>query len=431
MAQAGFEELFARASRVDDAELFYRDLLGLVGPVGRAMPEQERAEDQPDPTTPSGLHLAPHSHVRRTCSGSTFTSAGSATAMSPSTMDPGFFTSSGALQFDHALDRRLIDLMVDHADYRKFLHADSIRRRWPSDGDRIRVALVDLTGPAKLCRPGYAGWGSTQPMRGSSTAKIAIIYAAHQVVFDLDRMAKAQGCTTAAQLEAFALGTAWSSLTCKPKIRELVDIDASVSPVRVTMKSSLSTSLDQIVFGSDGNRHASNTLLRLGFEYVGSLLWQSGLRHPDRKGLWMHNTYAVGTEASLFDRACHSGSNPVVWKDDPLREGGIMLTALSVATFFTLLAQRRLADDATSTAMERLLARGCVMFGAVRDALPSNAVRAAKCGTASGFVHDAVLVEHGKFRYVMVYLTKDLPMSVDLRKQFVRDLDGLIRSNNP
>jgi hypothetical protein len=118
----------------------------------------------------------------------------------------------------------------------------------------------------------------------------------------------------------------------------------------------------------------------------------------------------------------------VRWTRNPLRTKPISLTALSVATFFTLLAQRRLADEATSEAMERMLSGGCVERG---FDLPNTAtVRAAKCRVASGFVHDAVLVDHGKVQYVMVYLTKDLPMPDRLRGRFTRDLDRLVRENN-
>jgi len=107
-----------------------------------------------------------------------------------------------------------------------------------------------------------------------------------------------------------------------------------------------------------------------------------------------------------------------------------LLTARSVATFYTLLAQRRLADTASSTAIETLLAKGCAIDGALFDAIPAG-VRARKCGTASGFVHDSALIEHDKVRYVMVYLTKNLPMSKILRTQLIKDLDGLIVANNP
>ena len=208
---------------------------------------------------------------------------------------------------------------------------------------------------------------------------------------------------------------------------QLVTVDST----GVSMSPGLTTALEEIVFGSDGNRNANNTLLNIGFEYVASLMWQSGLRHPDVKGLWYSNSYQAPTDVAL-DPACHRRSNGIVfWTGDPLKGGGIMLTARSVATFYTLLAQRRLADRDTSIGIERLLKQGCTIGGALRAAVPTGAVRATKCGTASGFVHDSALIEHGKVRYVVVYLTKDLPMTKSLRTRLIRDLNGLIVANNP
>jgi hypothetical protein len=433
MAQDGFSRS-SRARRHQEAELFFRDLMGGGAPP-RRRPSFD-GEEQPDPPTPTGLKTAQHWHVERSCSGTTWTTASSATRMSPSKMDPGFYLAKGAFNFDRALDNRLIALMVDDAENKKHLAPESITKRWPSEGDKIRVALVDLTGATKLCTPGYAGWGSTYTMKGSSTAKIGVIHAAHQIVFDLNEMAKAGRFTTKAQLETHANGTVWSTFVCKPKIGDLVDINQSVSPVRATMKSTIVTALNEIVTGSAGNEAVSNTLLKLGFEYVASVLWQSGLRHPTRAGLWFHNTYAVATEAALFNAACHAGTKPVVWKDDPMRETGIVLTACSIAHYFTLLAQRRLVDTATSAAIETLLSGGCTIHGALKDAVPSRAVKAAKCGTASGFVHDAALVEHGKFRYVVVLLTRGVPWhttaaGIENRKRFFRAIDALIVANNP
>jgi len=421
-----FAEGFVAPSRRrhSAAERFYRDLLGLDERSDGSRPAWQEA--QPDPPTPAGLVLVDHFHVNATCTdGKTWKPASAVTKMSPSVMDPGFLTSAGKLQFDNKLDQSLIDLMVGNKDYKRFLAPESITKRWPSANDRIRVCLVDLSGD-KICKPGYAGWGSTQLMSGSSTAKVAIVYAAHQIVFDLKQMALAQKITSLSALETFALGTPWSGLTCKPRVSELVTVTAS----GVSMSPTLTAALDQIVHGAQGNRNANNTLLNIGFEYVASLMWQSGLRHPDVKGLWYPNTYQDTVDVKL-DPACHKKSNGIVfWTKDTMKDGGIMLTARSVATFYTLLAQRRLADTASSTAIETLLAKGCAIDGALFDAIPSG-VRARKCGTASGFVHDSALIEHDKVRYVMVYLTKNLPMSKVLRTQLIKDLDGLIVANNP
>ena len=97
-----------------------------------------------------------------------------------------------------------------------------------------------------------------------------------------------------------------------------------------------------------------------------------------------------------------------MWAKNPLPAKGIFLTALSVATFFTLLAQARLVNEQLSRDMEALLANGCSwLYGD----LPTATIRAAKCGVASPLRHDAGLIEHGTRRYVLVYLTENLPMA--------------------
>jgi len=422
-----FAELFVPSprTRLSAAELFYRDLMGWNGSRARS---EAWSETQPNPTTPSGLTLVDHFHVERTCTdGKKWDAASSVTKMTPSTMDPGFLTSTGKLQFDNRLDKSLIDLLVDDKDYKTFLAAESIKKRWPSAGDQIRVCLVDLSGD-KICRPGYAGWGSTYDIGGASTAKIALIYAAHQIVFDLNQMAKTQKITSLSALESYANGTPWSAFTCKPKIDQLVTVGSG----GVTMAPALKSALDHIVDGTQSTVFASNTLLNIGFEYVASLMWQSGLRHPTVGGLWYSNSYQGGTAVKV-DKACHtSGTNgAVVWAKDPLKVGGIMLTARSVATFFTLLAQRRLADEATSIAIEGFLKRACALFDLLKTTLPSGAVRATKCGATSTHLHDAALIEHDKVRYVMVYLTQNLAMSQPLRTRLIKGLDQLIVANNP
>lgn len=417
-----FAEMFGRPG-ASSAELFYRDLMGLRR---RGRQREGWAETQPNPSPPAGLTLVDHFHVERTCSdGKRWIPAGTVTKMTPSTMDPGFLTSAGKLQFDDKLDKSLIDTLVDDTSYRTFLAATSIKARWPSAGDRIRVCLVDLSGD-KICRPGYAGWGSTYDMAGASTAKIALIYAAHQIVFDLKQMATARGITSVSALQTHAHGTPWAAFTCKPKVDQLVTVGAS----GVAMAPALTAALDEIVDGANSTKFANNTLLNIGFEYVASLMWQSGLRQPSVNGLWYSNSYQAPTDVTL-DPACHSRDKQgaVHWTKDPLKAGGIMLTARSVATFFTLLAQRRLADETTSVAIEAFLKRGCALFDIMKTAL--SGVRASKCGATSTLLHDAGLIEHGKVRYVMVYLTKNLQMPAALRTRLIKDLDGLIVANNP
>ncbi len=390
----------------------------------------------PNPTRPRGLVLLSHPHVRRCCrDGKDFSDDTSVTPMSPATMNPGFLRADGLIEFDSGLDKRLVDLLVDKPQYNVMLDKESITKRTASSRDKIRVALVDLTGD-KICKPGFAGWGSTTPIAGGSTAKIGIVYAAHQFLFDLNEMARIDSIGTAAGLKTMAMGT-WSGLTCKPDLTWLVTIDESATPVKAKASENLSKHLKEMVdatfSGFESVSRASELILRLGFEYIASVTWQSGLRHPTREGLWIGNTYTNASFSAKSNPACHSGTNPIFWNGrsskNPLRNTLIALTALSAGTFFTMLAQRRLVNKSASAEMERLLATGCDFV----PSLPGVTVRASKCGlvvlpkTAS-VQHDAALLEASDRRYVLAVLTTNPSWSA--REDFIKDLDRLIRVNN-
>src|SRR6185369_10426297 len=95
----------------------------------------------------------------------------------------------------------------------------------------------------------------------------------------------------------------------------------------------------------------------------------------------------------------------IIWYQDPTDDTGFKLTALSVSTFFTLLAQRRLVNEAHSIAMEALLRQGCI-FPLVPFPVPDIIVRATKCGLTSEVMHVATLLESasGNRRYSLVVL---------------------------
>jgi subtilisin family serine protease len=374
--------------------------------------------------------VVPHSHVHRTCTdGKNWKPDAAASLMSRDSMNPGFIKKDDLIQFDGKLDKALIDLLVDDPDYKKLLAAQSIAKRWPSGTDRLRVALVDLTGD-KICKPGYAGWGSTTRMMGTSAAKIAIAYAAHQLVFDLNQLAQTLRLATEADLRKKADDT-WSAFTCPPDHAWLVTVDASTSPVTVEMSPELKTHLDQMVIASFPNistPRATDLILRIGFEYLASVLWQSGLRHPTRGGLWFPNTYQSGKPSAPTRPACHTGSNPVRWAKNPVPEPGITITALSAATFMTLLAQQRLINASHSVEIESLLRQGCTWVGQAAAAT----LRATKCGIAAGHRHEVLLLEDVKVRYAFVYLTRNAKeWTEETHKRFATDIHQLVTANNP
>ena len=403
-----------------------------------------------------GLRLVQHLQIGRTCpqeNACSWRSDSCPTIMYPAAMNPGFLTASDALQFDTRLDGELAKLLLDDPHYRSFLHLNGAIRK-PHPNDKIRIALVDLgkitmcqdpgviVTSKKICAPGYAGWGSLEKMFAASTGKIGIVYAAYQMLSDLRERASIYPTTirTKSDLLDKMNKDAWKSLVCKPDVNWLFTLDDTVNPVKVEMSASLTDYLKNMVSGGSSNvstQLAFELILRIGFEYIASVLWQSGLYHPTRKGLRFHNTYEADTiDPRLINTPCQRKEtyyddrtiNYVYWTTDPLggpRIRGIYLNALSVATFFTLLAQRRLANPQLSQQMEALLRTGCWTIG---SSIPSGASRlAVKCGVVSGINHNAALIINGGHCYVLVLLTRNAA-GLDYDR-LVTDLDRLVRSN--
>jgi DNA-binding PadR family transcriptional regulator len=289
--------------------------------------------------------------VPRTCAdGKSFTSAASPTTMTRSAMNPGFFRArDGFHEFDTVLHAKLQNLILDTPKYAVMLADESKKKRDASAGDGVRVALVDLTGD-KICKPGYADWGSTFPITGGSTVKIAMLYAAHQLLFDLNEMARTGGLKTAADLKKKAVEV-WSELICPPDLDWLVKFDSIVPTVRAKGSQNLDLHLKQMViaaFSDSSVGRANQLIMRLGFEYIASVLWQSGLRHSRRQGLWVRNTYQQAKILATADPRCNYKTRyktpdgereRILWYQDPTDDTEFSLTALSVVTFFTLLAQ--------------------------------------------------------------------------------------------
>ena len=98
---------------------------------------------------------------------------------------------------------------------------------------------------------------------------------------------------------------------------------------------------DRPVQDTVGDFVASTVVRDVGFLYIASLLLQSGLYDPDRKGgLWLGSDYArVSWKGALAGGAARSA------------------TAGAVAAFLTLLAQDKLADAAAGQEMRKLLDR--------------------------------------------------------------------------
>lgn len=390
----------------------------------------------------SRFKCVPHQHEPRTCAdGKSFPPR----TMTRSAMNPGFIRADNSLEYDTVLDSYLRTLLLDTPKYATMLADKSKEKRWATPGDRVRVGLADLTGD-KICRPGFADWGSTFPIISGSTIKIAMLYAAHQLILDLDQMASPSGLRTAAELKKRALSEVWSHMLCPPDLDWLVEFDQTGPTVRAKFSKNLSKHLTLMVdaqFSNSSVGSANELIIRLGFEYINSVMWQSGLRHSEKAGLWVRNSYQQTKILPKLDRKCHykipeGKVERVVWYDDPTEDPGFRLTALSVVTFFTLLAQRRLVNKDASEKMEALLKKGCRYPLNQFAPIPGMQIRATKCGLTSDVMHVAMLRESTtgsrRYRYALAVLVlrnnEPKAKTMSFLHSFVKDMDKLIRENN-
>lgn len=158
------------------------------------------------------------------------------------------------------------------------------------------------------------------------------------------------------------------------------------------------------------NAEAGKLIIGVGFPYIASVAWQSGLYHPNRGGLWLTSSYGKTQWGSNPLKGVHSAN----------------VTALAAATYFTLLAQGRLVDDASSNEMKAWLAGGCYT-GLFPEYL---GLVASKCGIWSDYLHDCALMSRDTIRYVVVGLTRTNRHEYPKYTQLFQELDKLIVGNN-
>ena len=372
-----------------ESEAEHRDYLQIEGPaVGQH--EKFGGLQEFEDEAPRGLALFDHMHIVKTFDAKApggFKVATTPVVMNPSAMNPGFIDEHDEVIVNRSAQslQTCLDVTIT-SQFSKFLASKSATK---ADGrDRVRIALVDLTGP-KLSQPEFAGWGSTVAMYGASSAKILAVYAAFQLRKDLRQMAEDQGIPTGTELAAFAIKT-WKEKKLVrgfPDFKFLFELEEwSAHPEKIDF-----TELARAAFNKILHNDAASLIIRgVGFPYIASVAWQSGLRHPMRGGLWLSAAYDNGD----------------TWADNPAMKATAFvhnITALSVVTFFTLLAQGRLVDDASSAEIATILRdHGCFSclfpHGVTLDA--------SKCGIFKPFVHDCVLARHMGARYAAAVLTE-------------------------
>ena len=389
-----------------------------------ALPERElplemaeALEEYDTPALPTGLHRFEHwiQPMKRDAATSSWIPDGGEVPLEP--LDPGFLDASDALK-TFPLGDALKTLLTTNTTFSRHLSRDAVRNGKASAADKLRVALVDLTGD-KLLNPEYAGWGSTVAVDGASCPKVAALYAAFQLRNDLKHVAAAEKIATTADLIAF-MTERWKQdgIDQPPRLKAAGSrpglLHLPTDPPALEFTAEVSDAIDNVIDPHKANDAARVLIDVVGYPYIASLMWQSGLRHPTRGGMWLTSSYAGGA----------AWSRPV--KPSPAPVFGHNVTALSLATFFTLLGQDRL----TRSGLPRTIRTALSTASWFRDILPSASI-ASKVGLLKNHVHEAALIENGRFRYAVAILTKDISAGVSLLQTLIGELDGLIRQNNP
>jgi len=289
---------------------------------------------------------------------------------------------------------------------------------------QLRIALVDLT-EAKYHTPVFAGlWafntnnpGEGATMEGGSLVKILALYALYQLRFDLNTVAQREGITKGGALQDF-IAKEWkkAGLQLQPKLTSLFQfVEKAGSPVEARLRRTPSI---------HGNWEARLLILALGFEYIGSVALQSGLFDEKQGGLWLNAAY--GEPAQTWD----SSPFPKLPRHSA--------TAAAAATFFTLLAQGRLVNQASSNEIASVLKSvQCFKNGlldGVKQLPGAPTASPNKCGLLPPYYHEAIHVNRhptgGKrLEYVAAFLSEGPPPVnfVTLGK----DLDSIIEKQNP
>ena len=296
----------------------------------------------------------------------------------------------------------------------------------------LRIALVDLT-EAKRHTPIFAcfsAFNQSNPagratLDGRSLPKILALYAVYQLRFDLNTFAMRNGITKGNTLQV-SIAKEWkkAGLVSQPQLTGksgLFDfVEKADRPVRTELKKKPAIHEDW---------QARALIVPLGFEYIGSVALQSGLFDEKQGGLWLNAAY---------------GRPALTWTSSPFpKVPRHSATALSAATFFTLLAQGRLVDQASSNEIANVLKPQCAQFGlldGVKQLPGAPAESSNKCGNGQGtpYYHEAIHMIRqppgGKrLEYVAAVLSDVIgkaPPALSFM-ELGQDLDNIVAKLNP
>ena len=370
--------------------------------------ETTEGELEEQDVAPQGLALLDHVHISKAPDPShpgKFT-IGSSTKLVAADLNPQFYDSAGVLKLDSSPTglQTCLNAMMKNS-FGGFLSRAG--QTAPHPDDVAHVAVVDLTGP-KRSAPEFASWDASADMYGASVPKILALYAAFQLRSDLRDLMTRKSPPDGRQLESAAIAE-WNSKGYKTNLPDLVwlfDIRKWTPPSALDFTPAARDTFANIVH----NCPAGTLIAKVSMPFIGSVAWQSGLYHPMRSGLWLRASY------------CNKGT----WASPVKTPWVHNVTALSAATYFTLLAQGRLVDTASSMDIKNALRSGCVT-----RLLPSLPVVASKCGWFNGWIHDCAWIQDGSVRYVIAVLSRQTkPAHEAVYTQLCAQIDTLVRMNN-
>ena len=357
---------------------------------------------------PKNLVLFDHTHVPKAPDSAhpgAFI-AGTSSKLTSADLNPLFFDPSGTVILDSTptgLQHCLNGLIS--TGFNELLGTKD--QTGPGARDLVHVAVVDLT-KAKLSKPDLAAWGAPVDMYGASVPKILALYAAFQLRADLRNLIARTSPADGKHLESSAIAE-WKAKGITKQLPDLVWLfDVRKWAAAATLDF---TPEARSAFANISHNCPAGTLIdKVSLPYIGSVTWQAGLLRPTASGLWLKASYCdkAGWDSPMNTPFTHNA------------------TALSAATYFTLLAQGRLVDDSSSADIRNALKRGCVT-----SLFPPLPVVASKCGIYGGYIHDCAWIQDADVRYVVAVLSK---LSTNKQHQqytqLIAQLDTLIRQNN-
>lgn len=428
-----------------DRNWFFRDLVRLkrlnIRPfrtvqIQHVFREFEGAPiDAASPYIPPRLKRVDHFHIRKSPIPSESPTTVQEDQMTPEGMNPGFI--------DAVKDEIIVDKTAAGLDTRlKALIAGN----YGSFKNETKVALVDLTGK-KLFAPEYAGWGSTVSVYGASSPKVLAIYSAFQLKCDLTRLALREKITSkTALMKTFLERIKKAGISPGPQVNEknFTFAENGTDPVSVDISETLMAHIKNIHHPNLSNAAARELIKAVGFGYIGSVTAQAGLWHRNRKGLWL-------------SASCEGGPR---WTTSPVGGFGHTCNALSLATFFTLLAQGRLAEERSSERIRSVLRGGSwieiALLNVYQNQVRSGTIATVpdievfskvglltkctawheisgkkKCKTSITTTRqDSALVKRGRFQFVLVVLTQGNASRSNVIERLTVDANKLIEEKN-